>query len=98
MSKREAKNKDSLMNTETKPPKTLVLEKSTDSVIEKSTETTEDFFILEAKKYGLLHKIADNLKISDLINENDGDQTDGFGGKVRELVENIYEETKENFE
>ena len=48
MSKREVENKDSLTNVETKPPKTLVLEKSTDPVTEKSTETTEDFFNLEA--------------------------------------------------
>ena len=98
MSKREVENKDSLTNVETKPPKTLVLEKSTDPVTEKSTETTEDFFNLEAKQYGLLHKTAENLEISDLIIENEGDQTEGFGDRIKELVENIYEEIQENFE
>ena len=50
------------------------------------------------KQYLLLHKIPDNLEISEHINENgDGDRTDGFGAKIKELVENIYEQLNENF-
>ena len=50
------------------------------------------------KQYLLLHKIANNLEISEHINENgDGDQTGRFGAKIKELVENIYEELNENF-
>ena len=45
-----------------------------------------------------MHKVADNLEISDLINKSDRDQTDRFGDRAKKLVENIYEEIKENFE
>ena len=80
MSKREAKNKDLLPKIEAQPPKKLNLDNSVDSTTENSDQNIEDFLILETKKYLLLHKIADNLEISDLINKNSGNQTDGFDG------------------
>ena len=47
----------------------------------------------------MLHKIADNLEISKFENkERTGEETDRFAEKVRELVENIYEQLKENLE
>ena len=99
MSKRESENKDSLLATESQPPKKLNLDKSVNTTTEISDQSIEDFFILETKQYLLLHKIADNLEISDLINKNGGgDQTDGFTDKMKEFVENIYEEIKENFD
>ena len=99
MSKREAENRDSLPKIEVQTPKKLNLDKSVDSTTENSSQSIEDFLILEIKQYLLLHKIADNLEISDLINENsDGDQTDGFSDKGRELVENIYEEIRNSLD
>ena len=99
ISKREAENRDSLPKIEMQTPKKLNLDKAVDSTTENSSQSIEDFLILEAKQYLLLHKIADNLEISDLINENsDGDQTDGFRDKGRELVENIYEEIRNSLD
>ena len=99
MSKREAENRDSLPKIEVQTPKKLNLDKSVDSTTENSSQSIEDFLILEIKQYLLLHKIADNLEISDLINENsDGDQTDGFSDKGRELVEHIYEEIRNSLD
>ena len=99
MSKREAENRDSLPKIEMQTPKKLNLDKSVDSTTENSSQSIEDFLILETKQYLLLHKIADNLEISDLINENsDGDQTDGFSDKGRELVENLYKEIRNSLD
>ena len=75
------------------------MDKSGQTTTENSNQSIEDFLILETKQYLILHKVADNLEISDHINENsDGDQTDSFTDKIKELVENIYEEIKENFD
>ena len=67
MSKRESENKDSLLATESQPPKKLNLDESVSTTTEISDQSIEDFFILETKQYLLLHKIADNLELAILL-------------------------------
>ena len=49
--------------------------------------------LIETTKFNLLSKIADNLQIYQLEDNNE-DQTDGFVDKVKDIVKEICEEFK----
>ena len=50
-------------------------------------------------QYLLLSKLADNLELTEIINENlEGDEIDGFKERIKELVEKIFEELKGNID
>ena len=60
---------------------------------------TKKVIIFETTKFNVLHKLADNLEISELEdNINNEDQIDGFGDKVKEIIQDIYEEFKDSLE
>ena len=47
----------------------------------------------------MLDKIADNLELNEIINENiEGDEIDSFKEKIKELVEKTFNETKGNID
>ena len=70
--------------------------------VDKNTEIEIKYIILEAKKLDVLDKVALNLEeyvISDLLgDEENPDEADGFGSKIKEIIDHIYEEFRESFE
>ena len=48
-------------------------------------------------EFDLLNKIADSLEVEE-VNEDTGDQTDGFVDKVKEIIKEIFEEFKDRLD
>ena len=65
---------------------------------EKASQTTNEYFVDETPEYFfLLENIADDLEINKGIIENyEGDETDGFIETVREIAEKLFNEIKES--
>ena len=75
------------------------------SRVEKATIARENniqiapakIIFLKTTKFNVLHKIADYLEINEL-EEDIEDQIDGFGDKVKEIIQELFEEFKDRLE
>ena len=67
---------------------------------DKSAETEPKHIILELKKLDVLDKVAYNLEeylVNELLADKEHlDEADGFRSKIKDIIEQIFEELKES--